>query len=252
LLRAYKDQSGDQPGPVLQDFYKSYRACVRAKVAALRADQLQGTSQEVAVTEAHRHLDLADEYAAPWMRPLVLAVGGLAGTGKTTLATALTEVLGAELLRTDVVRQKLFGAGPNASETDGGVYRREAREHVYEEMFRSAAALHADRISVVLDGTFSTQDVLRRSRELAVHPRSVFLAIECICGPEVAHERIGRRLAEARDASDARPEIHNIQRTRWETWPLNVPQVRIDSEQPLNKQVELVIASLIKTVNAHV
>jgi predicted kinase len=251
LLRAYQDQSGDLLAPVLLNFYKSYRACVRAKVAALRADQLPGTSQEVAVAEAHRHLALADGYADSWLRPLVIVVGGLAGTGKSTLATALADALGAELLRTDVFRQDIFDTGSNPVEADSGIYRLESRERVYDELFRRAAALHGDRISVVLDGTFSTEALLHKARDLASHPRSVFLAIECICPQKVAHERIERRLTEARDASDARPEIHDIQRMRWETWPADVPQLRVDSEQPLNKQVESVIAAATKTFHAH-
>ncbi len=244
LLQAYQDQSGDQTLPVLLDFYKSYRACVRAKVAALRAEQLQETGREAAAAEAQRHLALADKYVSPWLRPLVLVAGGLAGTGKTTLATAVANALGAELLRTDIIRQELFGTSPHAAKADGGIYRREARERVYDEMFRRAAALHADRISVVLDGTFSTLDILGQAQKLAVDPRSDFRAIECVCRPEVAHQRIGQRLAEGRDASDARPEIHDIQRARWETWPADVPQVRIDTEQPLSKQIEQTIAAL--------
>ncbi len=243
LLACYQYQSGDRPAPVLWDFYKSYRACVRAKVAALRAEQLQEQGREAAA-EAQRHVALADRYVEPWLRPLVLVVGGLAGTGKTTLAATLAEALGAELLRTDVIRPELFGAGTHAAETDGGIYHPEARERVYEEMFLRAAAFHADRISVVLDGSFSTLDLLRKARELAVDPRSVFLAAQCICRPETAYERIGRRLAEARDVSEAGPEIHDIQRMRWESWPADVPQVCIDTEQPMNKQVEQILTAL--------
>lgn len=244
LLASYQQQSGDQPSVVLWDFYKSYRACVRAKVAALRADQLQGQAQEAAASEARRHLALADQYVAPWVRPLVLAVGGLSGTGKTTLATALAEALGAELLRTDTIRQELFGTGLHTSAMDSGIYRREARERVYDEMYRRAAALNGDRISAVLDGTFSTLDLLGKAQKVAVSPRSVFLAIECVCRPEVAHQRISQRVAKGRDESDARPEIHDLQRERWETWSADITQVRIDTEQPLNKQVEQVIAAL--------
>ncbi len=244
LLAAYQQQSGDQPFLVLWDFYKSYRACVRAKIAALRADQLQGQAQEAAASEAGRHLTLADQYVSPWIRPLVLAVGGLSGTGKTTLATALAEALGAELLRTDTIRRELFGVGSHAAGKDGGIYTQKARERVYEEMNHRAATLHGDRVGVVVDGTFSTRDMLGAAQKVATDPRSVFLAIECVCRPEVAHQRISRRMAEGRDASDARPEIHDLQRERWETWPADVPQIRIDTERPLDTQVEQVIAWL--------
>ncbi|MCE9527899.1 MAG: AAA family ATPase [Planctomycetales bacterium] len=244
LLAAYQQQSDDQPAAVLFDFYKSYRACVRAKVAALRADQLQGVAQETAAAEARRHLALADQYAAPWLRPLVFAVGGLSGTGKTTLAKGLADALGADLLRTDVVRQEVFGAGAHAAQADSGIYRRESRELVYDELFRQAAALHAENIPVVLDGTFSSLSTLAKAQEVASQPQALFLAIECVCRPEVAHQRISQRQSAGRDASDARPEIHDFQRKSWEDWPAETPQVCINTELPLTKQVEQVIAAL--------
>jgi predicted kinase len=244
LLHTYQAQSGDRPAAVLVDFYKSYRACVRAKVAALRADQLEGPAQEAAVTEAQKHLSLADQYVAPWLQPVVAVVGGLAGTGKTTLAAAVADAFGAELLRTDLIRQDLFGAGSHQAEADGGIYSPEARERVYVEMFRRAAALYSDRISIVLDGTFSTPETLHRAQQVAADSPSMFLAIECFCRPEIAHERISRRLAEGHDVSDARPEIHDIQRMRWQPWSAEFPQVRVDTERPLDKQVEQIIAAL--------
>jgi predicted kinase len=175
----------------------------------------------------------------------VLAVGGLAGTGKTTLAMAIADALGAEILRTDTIRNDLFGPGPHAAAVNGGIYSREARERVYDEMFRRGAALHANRIAIVLDGTFSTFTLLDKAQRLAVDPRSVFLAIECTCRPEIAHQRIGQRLAEGHDASEARPDVHDSQRVHWEPWPATVYQVRIDTEQPLNKQVEQILAALV-------
>jgi predicted kinase len=174
----------------------------------------------------------------------VIAVGGLAGTGKTTLATAVADALGAELLRTDVVRQELFGAGPHPAQVDGGIYSPEAREQVYEALNRRAAALHADGITVVLDATYSTAERLLQARQLASDPRSVFFAIHCVCRPEVARERISRRLAAGHDASDARPEMHEVQRSRWEEWPADVFQLRIDTEQPQPTQLGQVLAAV--------
>jgi aminoglycoside phosphotransferase family enzyme/predicted kinase len=247
LFAAYRDQSGDRPPAALIDFYKSYRACVRAKVAALRADQLQGPAQETAATEARRHLTLADQYAASWIRPVVLAVGGLAGTGKTTLATAIAETLGAELLRTDLIRQELFGSGPHLAQIDRGIYSPEARARAYDEMYLRATDIHADRLTIVLDGTFSTRDMLQRARQVTTDSSSAFMAIECVCRPEIARARISSRLAEGRDASEARPEVHEIQRRRWEEWPADISQVRVNTEEPLPTQVEQVLAALRAT-----
>jgi uncharacterized protein len=245
LFAAYERQTRDRPPPMLVDFYKSYRACVRAKVAALRADQLHGAEQNKLAAEASRHLGFADRYSSPWLRPLVLVVGGLSGTGKTTLATLLAEAFGAELLRTDIIRQQLFAA-PEQAAIDGGIYSPAQRERVYDELLRRAAAFHADRISVVLDGTFSAAELLRRAWSQMVDPRSIFLAVECICPPAIAQDRISRRLAAGRDASAARPEIYDVQQRHWESWPREIPHIRIDTTTPPESQLDLVLAKLSK------
>jgi hypothetical protein len=239
LLARYGELSGDRPPEVLLDFYKSYRACVRAKVAALRADQLQGQDRDSAAVEALGHLQLADRYIARWSRPLVLIVGGLSGTGKSTLAAALAEALGAELLRTDVIRKELM---PGANVAD--LYRPETRQRVYDEMFARALVWRQGGVSVVLDGTFSSEASIRSAAQIASRPRSLLLAIECVCPAEVARERIRRRQAAGRDESDARPELHEQQLQSWQPWPAEVPQVKIDTQADLSQQLGLVFREL--------
>jgi aminoglycoside phosphotransferase family enzyme/predicted kinase len=244
LYKAYQQQSGDRPPAVLIDFYKSYRACVRAKVAALRADQVHGQERHKFAAEARKHLAGAERYASHWVRPLVIVVGGIAGTGKTTLASALADAFGAEHLRTDGVRRELFGGIPNAAGIDEGIYDDERRGRVYDELFRRAATFHSDRISVVLDGTFSTVKLLRQAKALASDSGSIWLAIECVCPAELARQRIRHRLSLGSDFSDARPEVHDVQHQRWEPWPSDVTQIRVDTAQPLEEQVEQVIFQL--------
>ena len=62
-------------------------------------------------TEARRYLDLAARLVRP--RPCCLvAIGGLSGSGKSTLAAALAPGIGARVLRSDVIRKRLFGLAP--------------------------------------------------------------------------------------------------------------------------------------------
>ena len=82
LLEAFARRTGDRPPEVLLDFYKAYRVCVRAKVAALRADQQQD-AKEKSLLAALTYLELAERYIASWEQPFVVLIGGLSGTGKS-------------------------------------------------------------------------------------------------------------------------------------------------------------------------
>jgi aminoglycoside phosphotransferase family enzyme/predicted kinase len=237
LLESYQRRTGDRPAPVLWDFYRAYRACVRAKVAALRSEQKSQAAQEAALQEARERLNLADRYATPWLLPIALAVGGAAGTGKTTLARAVAARLGAELLRSDVVRQELF----SASEAR---YDEPARRRVYEELIERGRALVGHRLSLIWDATFSVEEMLAQASQVAASGGGRFLAIECVCRPEVARERIARRLALGTDVSEARPEVHDAQRAAWPSWPAEIPQIRVDTELPIEEQVAAVIEAL--------
>jgi predicted kinase len=72
----------------------------------------------------------------------------------------------------------------------------------------------------------------------------LLLAIECVCPPEIARERIARRQDAGRDASDARPDLHEQQLQAWQPWPADVPRLRIDTQLTLQEQVRVVLNEL--------
>jgi predicted kinase len=223
---------------MLFDFYKCYRACVRAKVAALRADQLTGEAAVKATTEAQKHLALADRYAAPHAKPVLLVIGGLSGSGKSFLAEMMAGMLGAEWLRTDVLRRE-FEAG----------YQPEQRLRVYEEMAALAEVLLSEGVSVILDGTFSTANSLQTTYPLAQGPNRLVLYIECKCRSEIARERIQKRAKEGVDPSEATPEVFEKQRQQWEAWPAELRSLQINTDNGVMGALEDVrtrLASLFK------
>ena len=61
--------------------------------------------------EARRYLDLAVRLLRTRPGRLV-AIGGLSGSGKSTLAAALAPGIDARVLRSDVIRKRLFGVAP--------------------------------------------------------------------------------------------------------------------------------------------
>jgi uncharacterized protein len=250
LFELFQSLASDRPPKELVAFYKSYRACVRAKVAALRADQLEGKERDAATAEALAHLTLADSYLEPWNRRILLLVGGLSGTGKTTLAARLAELLGCELLRTDVIRQELLPGEREPAAFETGNYTLEMRRHVYDEMLRRAQMLLADSVSVVLDGTFSMAEAIVAAKRLADESNAILLAIECHCRPEVARQRIAHRQNAGSDASEARPEFHKRQQAFREQWPADIPQIQIDTEIGLADQATQAIGDLGLLVRA--
>jgi aminoglycoside phosphotransferase family enzyme/predicted kinase len=244
LFERYSRRSGDQPEPELLAFYKAYRASVRAKVAALRASQQDGPAKDESTREAERHLELAGSYVPPSYRPLLIAVGGLSGTGKTTLARSLCEALAAQILRSDVVRQELFASAVAGETPDAEKYSQAGRSRVYEELFRRAERLLDLGVSVVLDATFAQAGFMSAAQELAKSHDARFLAVECWCPPEIALQRISQRLQAGTDASEAHAGVYRQQAQSWAPWPASVPQTRIDTTMPLEDQRRAVLSTL--------
>ncbi len=105
LMNGWCEASGDEAGLAALPFLVAVRAAVRAHVAAAAGEREEGAS----------YLALAHEALAP-TSPRLVAVGGLSGSGKSSLAAALAPgmgaVPGARILSSDRLRKQRFGVGP--------------------------------------------------------------------------------------------------------------------------------------------
>ena len=128
--------SADSAPSSLRDFYIAYRAVVRAKVDCVRLSQ--GKSE--AAVDAARHLAIAAQHLESGAIRLAL-IGGNPGTGKSTLARALAERVGAQVISTDDVRRELRDSGAitgDAGVLNAGLYSPDNVEIVYEVALRRA------------------------------------------------------------------------------------------------------------------
>jgi aminoglycoside phosphotransferase family enzyme len=107
FLDRYAEFAADLAPSTLRHHYVAYRAVVRAKVALLRHDQ----GEPHAAADARAHLELALRHLQDGAVRLAI-VGGLPGTGKTTMGGALADRFGALLLSSDRVRKELAGIDP--------------------------------------------------------------------------------------------------------------------------------------------
>jgi len=114
----------------------------------------------------------------------LVALCGLPGVGKSTVAEYLTERLDAVRLRTDAVRKELF-AEPQ--------YTEEETETVYRELCERAGRHLEGGESVVLDATFADGAQRVRARDLASRHGVGFRLVEVVCDQSVAERRIATR-----------------------------------------------------------
>jgi aminoglycoside phosphotransferase family enzyme/predicted kinase len=220
FVEAYFRASGDVEGRALLPLYVAYRAAVRGKVDAMQAARAEIPSAErgVALSKARGYwLSALGALELPERRPCLILVGGLPGTGKSTLAAELAARSGFELIRSDLVRKELAGklATSDASATfEQGIYTPEWTERTYAECLRRAEEHLFAGHRVVVDASFRQDTPRSQFLEAAAHWGVPAMLWVCQADTEVVRQRITARRG---DASDADWSIHQQAAARWET-----------------------------------
>jgi aminoglycoside phosphotransferase family enzyme/predicted kinase len=202
FMERYAVHAAHGAPPALASFYIAYRAVVRAKVDCVRVSQ----GKREAAEEAARHLAIAAAHLGDGSVRLAL-VGGNPGTGKSTVARALAEHTGAQVISTDDVRRELRDAGAIAGDAgvlDQGLYSPDNVAMVYQAALQRAAPLLAGGLSVILDGTWRDPRMRARAHRVASETRSAMVEIMCSAAVDTAAGRITTRDA---GSSEVTPEI---------------------------------------------
>ena len=221
FLRRYARASDDFDLYSVVDYFLSYRAAVRAKVASVAACDpgIESLQRERAAESARRHLELAVAALLPASGGALVLVGGAVGTGKSTAAEALADRVGGVVIASDRVRKRLAGLAPTdraAAGPERGIYTTERTERVYAGLVVRAVPVVASGRVAILDATFATRAHRRRAREAADAQGVAVRFVETRCPPAVARERLARRAAAGTDPSDAGPELHARSLARFE------------------------------------
>ncbi len=243
ILNIYRESMEDPFTNELVCFFKSYRASVRAKVAAIRQSQLSQSNVQIQQDLA-KHMEMAYNYSQKIQSPTVIVVGGLMGSGKSTLAAALARELFITDIHTDLVRKQIFSKLPTDQEFDQGKYSAASREEVYQSLVGQGEALLSKGESVVVDGTFSSKLHRQQWQALAQSFHAMFVFIFCKCPDDIAIQRIQQRPQDEQYGSEARADLYHQQ---WQAYNFDfseLPHIEIDTTKSLSEQLSLVLTSL--------
>lgn len=206
LISAYFGATRDAEGMRLLSLYSSYRAAVRAKVETLAQDEVEIEPAERTQAEmrarAHWMLALC-ELERPSNRPGIVLVGGLPGTGKSTLARCLAAQGDFRVIRSDEVRKELAGQSSDTSAAarfQEGIYSREWTEKTYNECLRRAESDLLMGRRVIVDATFLREADRRRFKESAQRLALSAVCLLCVADQEVVHRRLNDRRGDVSDA----------------------------------------------------
>lgn len=214
FLASYARASQDYDLYPLVDFYESYRAFVRAKVAALVAHS-SDTPQALRLRkdrEAREHFLLALSSARrQLLRPHLVAVGGWIAAGKSTTSSLVSGLLNAPVVDADRARKALLQVGETAPlhvAPWSGPYSEETTERTYTELFRRTEQVLRSGRSAVVDASFRLHRHRLDARRLAHRLGIPFLFVECRADADACRRRLRERAAEHNAGpSDGRLEI---------------------------------------------
>jgi predicted kinase len=194
-------RDADLDGLAALPLFLSIRAAVRAMVTAARASRAE-EDRKAMIASAQRYFEWALTFIAP-PRPVLIAVGGLSGTGKSLLARAVAPDFapapGAVVLRSDVERKILFGKG-ETERLPNDAYMPDVTARVYASLNAKARRALVAGHSVVVDAVFA-RDAERAAvsgvaRACGADFRGLFLTTDLL----TRLARVGTRVADASDA----------------------------------------------------
>jgi predicted kinase len=182
------------------------RAGIRAMVAADLARQQTGDAAERSGAEAKTYFTAALGYLMIH-RPRLIAVGGLSGTGKSSLAAVLAPLLvpspGALHLRSDLERKALFGAEPT-DRLGAEAYAGEVTARVYAGIADQARRALGAGHPVIADAVYARPEERAAIEQVARDAGVAFDGLWLTAAAGELKRRVAGRLG---DASDATPAV---------------------------------------------
>lgn len=223
LLNHYlfkRDLDRDLSGLSAMPLFMSCRAGIRAMVTIQRLHQLEPAEREPLLQQATQYFDRSFSYLTRQPTRLI-AVGGLSGTGKSTLAAALAPRFGAAPgavhLRSDLERKALFGVAETCR-LDASHYTPDASKQVYARLSRKADLLLKAGRTVILDAVNLTPHDRQAAEHIAERHGVKFQGLWLTAPSADLRRRVDARTADASDATSQVVDAQIAQDTGVVSW----------------------------------
>ncbi|HWH76480.1 MAG TPA: AAA family ATPase, partial [Candidatus Binatus sp.] len=229
FLKRYQAAINDKDLLTLLPFGKCYRALVRAKVHALRLGRWND--------ESAGYFRLAGQLTWDSLKPFVVLICGLTGSGKSTLSRALGERTGLTVINSDVVRKSITGkTGPQDSPLQRGIYAPAMTELTYADMLRQTEKQIEHGSGAIVDATFGRRAQREKFLRLAEKHHVPLAVIHCAASDAATEKRLLRRAMEGRDISDGRWPVYVEQKLAHEAVEEISPSslLMLDTEAPVD------------------
>jgi hypothetical protein len=231
----YVDAAGLDEDFVLLPFFMAVRAAVRAHVTATQSADA-GPRSELLRTEARSYLGLAHA-ALEASAPALVTIGGLSGTGKSTLADALAPQVGpppgARIVESDRIRKALHDL-PAEAKLPAAAYQPDVSAKVYAALAERAGQTVAAGAWVVSDAVFDRAADRERIAAAAGTAGAPFHGFWLAGDPALLRARVAARRG---GASDATVEVLDRQLSRD---PGEIGWTILDAAAPIDRNVQTI------------
>ena len=206
LFNRYCDMRDEADGLAAMPLFLSMRAAVRAHVEASAAGRQDDPAKRQGKIELARHYLSAALTFLDRPAPRLIVIGGLSGTGKSTLAGRLAPLVGAapgaRWLRTDVLRKRIAGLVPEAR-LPAKSYTVERTAMVYRKLIDDARMALTAGLPAILDGVFADPAERDAVAALAASAGVQFTGLWLEAPRDELHHRVSQRHGDASDADTA-------------------------------------------------
>ena len=252
FVRGYVAESNDLRLYRLLDFYRCYRAFVRAKVCGFRSTSANGPRRKKICADAKSFFLLANSYAENLDRPVVIMMTGLIGTGKSTLAQAVAAALDIRLYSSDCLRKERAGLDPQIPqrvEFGTGIYSKASSADTYVALLDFARQALEAGASVVLDAAYPRNEDRLGVADLARKLGAKCHIIQCIAPDEIIHRRLQERNHHIGVISDGRWSLFPQFKRSYEP-VVDLPNtmiIRLNTTQGIERNVQQALWMIRRT-----